>query len=43
MNAEFNESADDAFVEMGHAFGRGDLAAALRGKIDGVPPQFPSN
>lgn len=43
MNAQFNESADDAFVEMGHAFGREDLAAALRGKIDGVPPQFPSN
>ena len=43
MDAEFNESADDAFVEMGHAFGRGDLAAALLGKINGVPPQFPSN
>ncbi len=43
MNAEFNESADDAFLEMGHAFGREDLAAALSGKINGVLPKFPAN
>ncbi len=43
MNAEFNESADDAFIEMGYAFAREDLAEALVGKINGVPPQFRAN
>ena len=43
MNADFNESADDAFVEMAHAFGREDLSAALMGKINQVAPQFPPN
>lgn len=43
LSAEFNESADDAFLEMGHAFGRDDLAAALLGKINKVPPVFPPN
>ena len=37
----FDESADDAFIEMGHAFGREDLQAALIGKINGAPPEFP--
>ncbi len=43
MNAEFNESADDAFIEMSYAFGREDLAEALVGKINGVSPQFRAN
>lgn len=43
MNADFNESADDAFVEMAHAFNREDLAAALVGKLNKVAPQFPAN
>jgi enoyl-CoA hydratase/carnithine racemase len=43
LSAEFNESADDAFIEMGHAFGREDLGAALMGKINKVAPQFPAN
>lgn len=38
----FNNCADDAFVEMGHAFGRSDLRAALSGKLTKTPPQFPS-
>ena len=42
LGAQFDESADDAFIEMGHAFGRGDLAAALMGKINKVAPDFPS-
>jgi len=41
MSADFDESADDAFVEMAHAFGREDLAAALLGKINKQAPQFP--
>jgi enoyl-CoA hydratase/carnithine racemase len=41
LNSDFNDSADDAFVEMAHAFGREDLAAALLGKINKVAPQFP--
>lgn len=43
LNSDFNDSADDAFVEMAHAFGREDLAAALIGKINKVAPQFPAN
>jgi enoyl-CoA hydratase/carnithine racemase len=43
MNANFNDSADDAFIEMGHAFNREDLAAALAGKLNKVAPQFPPN
>jgi enoyl-CoA hydratase/carnithine racemase len=43
MNASFNDSADDAFIEMGHAFNREDLAAALVGKLNKVAPQFPPN
>jgi enoyl-CoA hydratase/carnithine racemase len=43
MNADFNDSADDAFIEMGHAFNRVDLAAALIGKINKVAPHFPPN
>lgn len=43
MDAGFNESADDAFIEMGHAFGREDLAAALMGKINKEAPQFPAH
>jgi len=42
MNADFNDSADDAFIEMGYAFEREDLATALAGKINKVPPQFPA-
>jgi enoyl-CoA hydratase/carnithine racemase len=37
----FNEAADDSFVEMGHAFGRPDLQAALIGKINKSAPEFP--
>lgn len=43
LGAEFNESADDAFIEMGYAFDREDLGAALMGKINKVAPQFPAN
>ncbi|MCF8530696.1 MAG: enoyl-CoA hydratase/isomerase family protein [Candidatus Nanopelagicales bacterium] len=42
QNAEFNPSADDAFVEMGHAFGQPDLHAALVGKINKTAPDFPN-
>ena len=38
--AEFNPSADDAFVEMGHAFQRDDLRQALIGKAAQQPPDF---
>ena len=37
----FNEAADDSFIEMGHAFGRPDLHAALIGRINKEAPQFP--
>ncbi len=40
--ADFNDSADDAFIEMGYAFGRSDLHAALIGKVNKTPPDFPS-
>lgn len=39
---EFNESADNAFVEMAGAFGRSDLQAALIGKLNKTAPDFPS-
>lgn len=41
QHEEFNPSADDAFVEMGFAFGREDLQAALIGKLNRTPPQYP--
>ncbi len=41
--AGFNESADDAFIEMGHAFERPDLHAALKGKANKTAPEFPNN
>ena len=37
----FNESADDSFLEMGHAFGRPDLHAALIGRVNKTAPEFP--
>jgi enoyl-CoA hydratase/carnithine racemase len=37
----FNEAADDSFLEMGHAFGRPDLHAALIGRLNKTPPDFP--
>lgn len=42
QNADFNPSADDAFVEMGHAFNQPDLHAALVGKINKTAPDFPN-
>jgi len=37
---DFNSAADDAFVEMGHAFERTDLQAALVGKMTKTTPEF---